>query len=130
MQLKFSFHKNYFLAAALLFLVEVGIALFIKDRFIRPYFGDFLFVILMYCFLKTFWNAAPWKVGVAVLLFAFSVEVGQYFHLVKWLGLDGSKVVSTVIGTGFDWGDLMAYTLGIAGILGWEYRKPKGGERL
>ena len=113
-------HKSYLLATLLLFLIEVCIALFIHDKFIRPYFGDFLVVILIYCFLKTFWNAAPWKVGLWVLLFAFAVEVGQHFQLVKLLGLDHSEVARTVIGTGFAWGDLVAYTLGVAAALGFE----------
>lgn len=116
----FSFNKNYFLATLLLFLIEVGIALFVRDRFIRPYFGDFLVVILLYCLLKSFWNGSPLKAGVYVLIFAFAVEIGQYFQLVKVLGLNHSELARTVIGTGFDWGDLVAYTLGILVVLVFE----------
>ncbi|MEZ4955241.1 MAG: DUF2809 domain-containing protein [Saprospiraceae bacterium] len=117
MEKTFSFNKNYFLATLLLFLIEVGIALFVKDRFIRPYFGDFLVVILLYCFLKSFWNETPLKAGVYVLVFAFAIEIGQYFQLVKLIGLNHSELARTVIGTGFDWGDLVAYTLGILLVL-------------
>ena len=120
MRKSFTFNKNYFTAAVLLFLTEVGIALFIKDKFIRPYVGDFLVVILIYCFLKSFWNETPLKVGIYVLAFAFAIEVGQHFQLVKLLGLDHSQVARTVIGTGFDWGDLVAYSLGILVVLGFE----------
>ena len=109
-----TFNKKYLLATALLLLIEVGIALFVKDRFVRPYVGDFLVVILIYCFLKTFWDESPLKVGLCVLLFSFTVETGQYFRLVERLGLEHSKIARTIIGTGFDWGDLVAYTLGIA----------------
>ncbi len=116
----FSFHKNYFAAAAVLFLVETFIAIFIKDKFIRPYFGDFLVVILIYCFLKSFWNGTPLRTGIYVLVFSFAIEAGQYFGLVKLLGLGHSAVARTVIGTGFDWGDLAAYTLGILAVLGFE----------
>jgi hypothetical protein len=117
MKKTFSFNKNYFLATLLLFLIEMGIALFVKDRFIRPYFGDFLVVILLYCFLKSFWNGSPLRVGIYVLIFAFVVEIGQYFQLVKLLGLNHSELARTVIGTGFDWGDLVAYTSGILVVL-------------
>lgn len=117
MQKIFSFNKNYFFATLLLFLIEIGIALFIKDRFIRPYFGDFLVVILLYCLVKSFWNGASIWAGIYVLLFAFAVEIGQYFQLVKLLGLNHSELARTVIGTGFDWGDLVAYTLGILVVL-------------
>ena len=36
----FRFRLNYFLVFLLLFLVEVCIALFVRDRFVRPYLGD------------------------------------------------------------------------------------------
>lgn len=120
MQETFAFRKNYFAAAVLLFLIETGIALFVNDRFVRPYVGDFLVVILIYCFLKSFWKATPSKVGLYVLLFAFAVEAGQHFQLVKRLGLHHSELAKTVIGTGFDWGDLVAYSLGILSILSFE----------
>ncbi|MFT5385169.1 MAG: hypothetical protein ACI81W_002574, partial [Saprospiraceae bacterium] len=38
---------------AFLFLIEVGIAVFIQDRIIRPYIGDLLVVILIYCFIRS-----------------------------------------------------------------------------
>ncbi len=121
------FSKNYFTTAVVFFLVEVFIALFIKDKFFRPYFGDFLVVILIYCFLKSFWHRTPLHVGIYVLVFSFAIEVGQYFKLVELLGLGHSQVARTVIGTGFDWGDLIAYTLGILAVFGFEkfvFKKP------
>ena len=115
--MKLAFHKNYFIAAVFLFLVEVFIAVFIKDRFVRPYGGDFLVVILIYCFIKSFWNGSPFRVCLYVLLFAFLVEVGQHFQLATLLGLNHSELARVVIGTGFDWGDLLAYTLGVLTVL-------------
>jgi len=122
-------HKFYLLATVLLFLVEVFIALFVRDRFIRPYFGDFLVVILIYCFVKTFWNVAPWKAGLAVWLFSFAIEIGQYFQLVKLLGLQHSELARTVIGTGFAWEDLVAYTLGVAAVPAIEWGRGKIAKR-
>lgn len=120
---KFTFQKNYLFATLLLFAVEVCIALFVRDKFVRPYVGDFLVVILIYCFLKIFWQARPWVVGLFVFLFAVGVEVGQHFQLVNRLGLGDSEVARTVIGTGFDWGDMLAYALGIVTVLVFECRK-------
>ena len=113
----FAFKKGYFIIAVLLFLIEVLIALFIKDQFIRPYVGDFLAVILIYCFLKSFWDAPPLKVAIYVLLFSFAIEIGQHFQLVKLLGLNNSQIARTVIGVGFDWADMLAYTLGVLTVL-------------
>ena len=43
----------YAIAALLLFLIELFIALFVHDTFVRPYFGDVLVVILLWCIIKT-----------------------------------------------------------------------------
>ena len=45
------FRRSYFSFFVLLFIIEVLIALFVNDRLIRPYVGDFLVVILIYCFI-------------------------------------------------------------------------------
>ncbi len=112
-----TFNKNYFLFAVILFIIEVLIALYVNDRIIRPYAGDFLVVILIYCAVKTFLRAPPFKVAVGVLLFSYFVEVMQYFKIIEVLGLQKNNVARTVIGVGFDWIDLIAYLLGILTIL-------------
>ena len=83
----FKFNKNYFIAFVLLFIIEIVIAIYIHDKFIRPYFGDVLVVILMYCFLMSFLNISKFKTALFVLAFSFCVEFGQYFNLVSLLGL-------------------------------------------
>jgi len=107
------FQRKYFIATIILFLVEVFIALFVHDSFIRPFFGDVLVVILIYCFIKSFINSPVVITAVAVLLFACTIEVLQYFNIVKVLGLQNSAVARTVIGTSFEWTDLLAYMLGV-----------------
>lgn len=106
------FNKNYFGLAVFLFAVEVSIALFVHDRFIRPYFGDVLVVILMYCFLKSFLRLPVSTVATGVLMFAFIIEFLQYIDIVEKLGLEKSVLVSTVIGTSFAWLDVLAYVVG------------------
>ncbi len=116
MKLKFS--KKYALAFAIIFLVEVSIALFFKDQIIRPLVGDVLVVVLMYaCVRMLFEVRNPRRFALGLLLFAYSVELSQAFDLVARLGLAGSKLASTVLGTTFDWRDLLAYTLGFVLIL-------------
>ena len=112
-----TFNKKYFLLSLLLFIIEVLIPMFVRDRFIRPYFGDFLVVILLYCMVRTFWNSPVAQTVLGILAFAYLLETLQYFHLVEHLGLQGSELARTVIGTGFAWGDMLAYTLG--GLLAW-----------
>lgn len=108
------FQLKYFIPFIILFLVEVLIALFFHDRFIRPFIGDVLVVILIYCFIKSFLDTPVIITAIAVLLFAYLIETLQYFHIVNILGLQNSTVARIVIGTSFEWTDLLAYTLGIA----------------
>jgi Protein of unknown function (DUF2809) len=109
----FRFHKGYFLLAVTLFLVEVGIALFVHDNFIRPYFGDTLVVVLIYCFLKSFLKTAVIPTAIAVLLFSYAIEVLQYYDLIGFLGLENNRLAKCVLGNSFEWVDFIAYTVGI-----------------
>lgn len=107
-----SFNIRYFLLTAILFIIEVLIALYIHDAIIRPYGGDFLVVILIYCFVKTFFNWPVIKTALGTLIFSYLVEIGQYFHLVNVLGLERFKLARIVIGVGISV-DLLCYTMGI-----------------
>jgi hypothetical protein len=120
----YRFHKTYFILTLILFLTEVLIAMFINDNFIRPYFGDFLVVILMYCFLKSFIDSGVIITIIAVLLFSFLIEVLQYLNFVERIGLGDSEMARTLIGTSFAWMDIMAYTTGALAILWFESRNP------
>ena len=113
----FDFNFKYLLWAVVLFITEVLIALFAHDDFIRPTFGDFLVVILIYCGLRTFIRAKYRIMVVTVLLIAYIIEVSQYFHLIVYLGLQHSLLAKWILGSGFSWGDMLAYTLG--GVLIW-----------
>lgn len=111
------FNLRYFLAASLLFIIELLIALYVNDAFVRPYVGDYLVVILMYCAVCTFIKGSVVKIAAGVLLFSYIIEVLQYFHFVNVLGLQDNVLARTVIGTGFEWSDLVAYTLGVMTIV-------------
>lgn len=124
------FNKIYFLLTILLFCTEVIIALFVHDNFIRPYFGDVLVVILIYCFIQTFFNLSKIKTAIYVLLFAFLIETLQYFNFITFLGLEKNKVAKTVIGNSFSFHDLLAYVVGILITLGIEKIVSKKKETL
>lgn len=111
------FNPRFFGYTLVLFVIEVLIAVYVHDNLVRPYVGDYLVVMLLYCGVRTFINASPLKIALAILLFAYLIELLQYFHLVDRLGLAGNTVARTVIGYGFEWLDLLAYTLGVISIL-------------
>ncbi|MEN9908711.1 MAG: hypothetical protein RLZZ540_1860 [Bacteroidota bacterium] len=107
------FNKTYFAFTVLLFLVEIVIALFVHDQFIRPYFGDVLVVILIYCFLKSFLNLSVWTTAIIVFCFSFCVEFTQHLNVISKLGLQDSGIAKAILGNSFAWLDLFAYVTGI-----------------
>jgi hypothetical protein len=118
----FTFRPAYFVGALFLFLVEVLIALYVTDRFIRPYFGDYLVVILVYCFVRAVVKSSVTKAAIGVLLFAYLVEFLQWMDIVTALGLEQNTMAKTVMGTRFEWADMLAYTIGILTVVFLENR--------
>ena len=118
----FKFQWKYFVLAILLFLTEVLIAYYMHDKIIRPYVGDLLVVILIYCFIKSFVNISITKAAIFVLLFSYVIELLQYLNMIKFLGLQKSRMANIVLGNYFEWIDLVAYTVGIAIVIMFEKR--------
>lgn len=95
-----------------LFSIETLIALYVHDTVIRPYVGDMLVVVLVYCFVRIFINR-PWRgLPLCVFLFAVLVEVMQYFQAAELLGLQDNTVARVVLGSVFDWNDILCYAVG------------------
>ena len=104
--------KAYAVAAILLFVVEVLIALFVRDHFVRPYLGDVLAVMLVYAALR-----AVTPLGIAAALgvalgIALVIEVAQALNLLGALGLADNQFARIVLGGAFDMRDMAAYLAG------------------
>ncbi len=119
------FNNKYLYLTLILFFIEVFIAVFIDDSFIRPFIGDVLVVILIYCFVKTFWNINSSIAALSVFAFACTIEILQYFNLVNLLGLQKNKIATVIIGNTFDWKDILAYAIGTIIILFIENKRKK-----
>ena len=116
--MKFKFSVKYLFVFVGILLTEALIALFVNDQFVRPFVGDLLVVLLMYAFMRVFFEPRNQIVlAICILVFAYMVEVGQYFSLVSRLGLADLEIANIIIGTSFDWRDLLAYTIGFIMIL-------------
>ena len=102
----------YGAAFCILLAVEVYIALFVRDSFIRPYGGDILVTVLICCFLRVFLPEKPHLLPVFVFLFAAAVEVGQYFDFVSRIGLGGSRFFRILLGSTFSPADILCYLTG------------------
>ena len=92
------------LCAAVLIGVEILIGLFVHDSFVRPYLGDTLVVILIWCVVRiVIPDRCVWLSG-AVFLFAVIVEVSQIFPPCDVLGIK-NRLIRTLMGTSFAWRD-------------------------
>ncbi len=108
--------NNYKLLSFLLFTIELLIACFLKTGFVRHTLGDYLVVILMYCFVKIFIDGHSNTIAFGVLIFAFIIEFLQLLNVLDVLNIE-SKLIRIVLGTTFEITDLIAYTLGILTVL-------------
>lgn len=102
----------YIIAFLLFFIIELVIALYVRDRFIRPYIGDMLVVVLVYCFVRIFVPDKYRLMPLYVFLFACFIEGLQYLDIVKVMGLEQNRIMRTVIGSVFDWKDIFCYGAG------------------
>jgi hypothetical protein len=114
MTLPLKFNRNYFILSILIFVVEVLIALYVHDTIVRPYIGDLLVVVLLYCFVKSFADTPVFATAVSVMVFSYLIETLQYFKIINILGLQHSAFARVIMGTAFAWIDMVAYTAGTA----------------
>jgi hypothetical protein len=98
-------------------IIEVIIALYAKDNFIRAYLGDVLVVVLIYCFIKSFIKIETEYLWLYIFIFATLIEIGQYFNFVDLMGLGEYRIARIILGTTFDIRDIICYFVGCIGIL-------------
>ena len=102
----------YAVAFFILLFVEILIGMFVHDDFIRPYIGDVLVTVLICCLCRIIIPKGVSALAIYVFAFATLVEIGQYFELVKLLGLEDNVFISTVVGTTFSAIDIVCYAVG------------------
>lgn len=104
-----SVRKTYFWIFLGLLLLEIGIALFVHDDFIRPYVGDVLVTALLCCLSRVIFP----KRNPAMPVFGISLaaELWQWVGLTKILGLDGTAL-GIILGATADWRDVVCYGIG------------------
>lgn len=113
--------RSFYLAMTVFWLaVEVVIACYVHDRFIRPYVGDVLVVVVVYCFVRIWVPQGVRLLPLYVFLFAAGVEVLQYFHLVELLGVGNNTFLRVVLGSVFDLKDILCYGIGCVFLEGFE----------
>lgn len=109
---------------ALLFIgivfIEVLIALYVHDDFVRPYVGDILVVFAVYYFARIFFPKGQRLLPVYVLIFAACVEGLQYFDILYLLRIENNTFLRVLLGSVFDWKDIICYGVGCGILMIWE----------
>lgn len=111
---KLSPRAVYALSFSALLVIEVLIALFVNDDFIRPYGGDILVTALLCCLIRIFIPTRLKSLPVWVFLFSIMVEVAQHFNIVDLLGLGDIAFFRVLIGSYFSVLDIVCYGIGCA----------------
>ncbi len=111
------FNKNYLIITFILLIIELFIAFYVHDKFIRPYVGDLLVVIFIYTFCKSFLKISVNQAIAFVLSFSFLIEALQYIHFINLLGLQNNFLAKIILGNSFAWADFLAYLSGMLLVL-------------
>ena len=89
----------YAVATLFLLLIEVIIALYVHDNFIRPYVGDVLVVIVIYTFIRIIVPEKCMLIPLFLFIFAAGVELLQLVNIVGILGVADNKFLKTLMGS-------------------------------
>ena len=111
----------YAAAAGGLLALEIVIAVYVRDAFIRPYGGDILVTVLLCCLLRAFFLFGIPYLPLGVFLFAAAVEFAQALGIASLIP-NSWTAVRIIVGSSFSVWDLVCYAVGC--VLCW------GAERL
>jgi len=126
----FRLNGLYSITAITLLVIELCIGKYLHDPWVRPYGGDLLVVILIYCTIKSFVDTPVIATTCGVLLFSCAIEITQYFHLTRHLGWENSALARIALGSSFSLVDILLYTIGCAVIIIVENIRPAGNRVL
>ena len=102
----------YLAATVIILAVEIFIGVFVRDNFVRPYVGDVLVVILIYCLIRIVKPTGIKLLPLYVFIFALVVELLQLVKIVDLLGIPRDSIVAIMVGTSFSFIDIICYAVG------------------
>jgi len=111
------FYSKSFILFLFLLIIEVIIALCVTQHFIRHTLGDYLCVIMLFHFIKSFVKIKSIYIAITVLLAAYTTEILQLTAILDYLKIEDTSFIRIIFGTTFSVSDLIAYTLGVVTVL-------------
>ncbi len=85
-----------------------------KISFIPLFVGDMLWAMMVFVLLRlVFIHKKPLSIAILTLTFSFLIEISQLYHA-EWIDqIRATTFGALVLGHGFLWSDIIAYTAGI-----------------
>ncbi|MDE7157061.1 MAG: DUF2809 domain-containing protein [Lachnospiraceae bacterium] len=102
----------YGICFLVLAVVEVLIAMFVHDEWVRPYGGDIIIIFVIYAFIRMLLPHGFVSLPIVILLFACLAEGLQYINIVEKLGLGDIEFFNVLLGTVGDVKDIICYAVG------------------
>ena len=87
-------------------------------EWINTYLGDALWAVMIYLFTAVLLHdRKPLQIALVSLLFCYLIEISQLYHA-PWIdAIRNTRLGGLVLGFGFLWTDIIAYTMGIVVML-------------
>lgn len=107
---------------------EILIGKYVHDAFIRPYVGDVLVVVAVYLLARAIRPRGHRWLILWVFLFAALVECLQGLGWGNLPVVRDNRLLRILLGSTFDWRDILCYAVGCGGIAlsEWLIRKKRG----
>lgn len=103
---------TYFAIFVAVLCIEILIGVYVRDAFVRPYVGDVLVVVLIYCLIRVIKPMGVKLMPLYVFAFACGVELLQLIDVVGILGIPKGSVIAIMIGSTFSFPDIICYAVG------------------
>jgi hypothetical protein len=81
---------------------------------VNMYLGDALWALMIYLYVAIIFKTLSIKrVAISSLLFCYLIELSQLYHA-PWIDqIRNTRLGGLVLGFGFLWSDILAYTMGV-----------------
>lgn len=115
--------KRYLYIIAAMIVVFLGLASRKLSgnlpEILNMYLGDALWALMIYLFVAVIFKTPSIKwVAISSLLFCYLIELSQLYHAFWIDGIRNTRLGGLILGFGFLWSDILAYTMGVGiGIL-------------
>ena len=111
--------------------IEILIALFVHDDFIRPYVGDIIVIAVIYYFVRIFFPDGLKYLLLYIFAFSVMIEFAQLLELTKLVS-GNNRFLEILLGTFFSVWDIVCYAAGfiIVGIIETVIKKQQGKNNL